>query len=125
MINNNISVNQKKYLQLCTGCGICAAACSKNALRMKLSPAGLMRPSFKQEKECNECGICTKVCTGYKQPDNSTKNTTEKNDSIIGRSYNAYQGHASEGDIRRGGASGGLVTAILANLLKSSSIRGA
>lgn len=56
MINTNNLQNTS-----CYGCGVCAVACPKDAIKIKLSDEGFWTPQIDAEK-CIDCGICDKVC---------------------------------------------------------------
>lgn len=120
-----MTVLSKDYKQLCTACGVCAAACPKGALEMNLSSSGIMHPVFRQNTECNNCGLCTRVCGGYKLPEIDVAASCFKQDTAIGPWCKIYQGYATRKAIRAGGASGGIVTAILVHLLQRGDICGA
>ena len=54
MIKNGVSVN-------CYGCGVCAVACPRKAVRIVQSLEGFWVPEV-DKKLCINCGICDKVC---------------------------------------------------------------
>lgn len=45
----------------CYGCGVCAAACPKNVIKMNLSGDGFYKPKI--VGQCIGCGICMDVCS--------------------------------------------------------------
>lgn len=47
----------------CYGCGVCAMACGKRLIQMKLSPEGFYIPYITDQKACTDCGLCKSVCT--------------------------------------------------------------
>ncbi len=53
---NNIS-----EFDYCYGCGVCASACHKNAISMRLDQEGFYKPIV-DESACVDCGLCLKVC---------------------------------------------------------------
>lgn len=48
--------------QDCYGCGVCAASCKREAIRMKLNSSGFYEPVVDKEK-CVNCGLCVDVCS--------------------------------------------------------------
>ncbi|WPD21269.1 MAG: Coenzyme F420 hydrogenase/dehydrogenase, beta subunit C-terminal domain [Candidatus Electrothrix scaldis] len=119
------TITIKKYKKLCTACGICVAACPGDALEMRLSSAGIMRPILKANNQCRNCGLCIKVCGGYKLPDDNDAVNCPNRNSAIGPWHKIYIGYAQEKTVRARGASGGVVTSLLIHLLKRGDIRGA
>jgi len=47
----------------CYGCGICAIACPKDIIDIKLNNEGFFEPSIIDKKRCTHCGICLSVCS--------------------------------------------------------------
>lgn len=45
----------------CTGCGACAAVCSRDAIRMEADREGFLYPVIHKDR-CVECGRCESVC---------------------------------------------------------------
>ena len=71
---NNILDGKGKF-NSCTGCGMCAAICPKDAIKIVLNKEGFYRPIV-DESKCISCGICKKVCYCYAEECND--NLTEK-----------------------------------------------
>lgn len=46
----------------CYGCGVCAASCGKNIIKIKLDENGFYSPYIDELEKCTECGICLDVC---------------------------------------------------------------
>ena len=45
----------------CFGCGVCAIACAKNAIKIELNKNGFYTPVLDATK-CTNCGLCSEVC---------------------------------------------------------------
>ena len=45
----------------CFGCGVCATACAKNAIKIELNHDGFYTPILDTNK-CVNCGLCAEVC---------------------------------------------------------------
>lgn len=114
---------------LCVGCGVCAGVCPKHVLSMKFNEFGEYNASG--DKTCDvNCGLCLKVCPFF------LKN---ENEDVLGKEYYAniediqyrketgyflgsYYGYSMENNHRARGASGGLTTWLLENLLSQGKI---
>lgn len=46
----------------CTACMVCVDACAHNVLRSEVDDDGYFTIRISSEKDCVECGMCTKVC---------------------------------------------------------------
>ncbi|MFH2093451.1 MAG: Coenzyme F420 hydrogenase/dehydrogenase, beta subunit C-terminal domain [Pseudomonadota bacterium] len=107
----------------CSGCGACAGVCADRVLEMQYTHEGTLRPRL--VKKCNNCGRCMKACPvlGF---DISREEKEifgqQADDSETGVVRKAYKGYATEPGLRLRSSSGGLVTAILAQLLKTGEI---
>lgn len=83
---------------LCTGCGVCAAKCIKNAIKMQENEYGFIMP-FIDSSVCIECGLCKKVCPQlYPAPRNQIKES--------------YKAQGKDLQLVKDSTSGGVVTAI-------------
>ena len=58
---NNIA---QKTEYACSGCGVCAAVCPKDAVALRLDEAGFYTAQV-DEASCVDCGLCRKVCTRF------------------------------------------------------------
>ena len=50
----------------CTGCGLCANLCPRNAILMRENEEGFLYPVI-DNSQCDNCGICSKTCANYKK----------------------------------------------------------
>lgn len=48
----------------CSSCGVCAVACPKDCIKIKLNTEGFYQPIV-NDNICIECGICKQVCYKY------------------------------------------------------------
>lgn len=61
-MKNNVC--DDKGLRPCTGCGICASVCGKNAITIHLDKYGYYKPVINEDK-CVECNLCKSSCYKY------------------------------------------------------------
>ncbi len=50
----------------CFGCGVCAVACAKNIINIRLNRNGFLEPIITDVNKCTNCGLCSSVCS-YKE----------------------------------------------------------
>lgn len=91
---------------LCYGCGVCAAICPNECIKMQIQPPGVFRRAI-DESRCKQCGLCVKVCPAIGFNQGLSKNI-----------QSCFLGHATDPKIRYRGSSGGLATSLLLYLLK-------
>lgn len=113
---------------LCTGCGICAALCPKDAITMnKDDSKGLYAPRVDNER-CINCGTCFEVCPGH-SVDFSELNRTfldrTLDQPLLGGYVHCYTGYSNYDGIRFKSASGGIISALLIFALENGIIDGA
>lgn len=58
----------------CYGCGVCAKACGKQIIDIKLNKWGFYTPHISNLSQCTECGLCVDVCS-YSHNDLSINST--------------------------------------------------
>lgn len=119
----NIAAVWKKGL--CTGCGTCASACPKGAVRVERDRRkGVYFPTIDQ-RLCSQCGYCLQVCPGESvdfQHLAAEFLDGQSRDELIGIFNALYIGHASSYEIRYNASSGGLVTSLLIYALERKMI---
>ena len=91
----------------CTGCGLCVAACAKQAISMQINEMGYLHPTLNNTK-CVSCGICYDSCP---------TSLTFKN--IPYKCYSFYLNNKH--DLLKS-ASGGVASAIAAKTIKDGGI---
>lgn len=103
---------------LCNSCGTCMAICPSAAIQMQETPAGLLVANVNDDV-CNHCGLCIRVCPGtHLEP----RVLNEQVDPFKGQVLAAYCGYAVDSTVRKNAQSGGIVTALLRDMLKTGSI---
>lgn len=128
MNNKNISHIVKR--NGCLSCGACEALICPQGAISHIKTAN----SYKfvvDEKKCNHCGLCLKVCPGaginydffnQKLYGEKYKNEAEKQ---IGKFRHCYYSYTKDNNIRYNASSGGTVTSFLIFLLEKKYIDGA
>ena len=109
--------------ELCARTGTCVGVCPTNAL--SIGPD--FYPQLDPEK-CTECGLCARTCPGgqvsYAGLTEITFGHRTPAESFDGHVQKTYVGYAKDERIRRGGAGGGVVTALLWDMLKRGVVDG-
>lgn len=98
---NNIS-----SIKNCFGCGVCAIACPKKIIDLRLNKKGFYEPFLFDESKCIDCGLCLSVCS-FKHDDTALKDPQLK-------SYGAW---SKDPKVRRKCSSGGVAFEIGKTLL--------
>lgn len=47
----------------CYGCGVCAIACAKRIIDIRLNSKGFYEPNITDFSKCTDCGLCRDVCS--------------------------------------------------------------
>ena len=106
---------------LCCRCGGCLALCPGAAITLTDDSY----PRFNADA-CLACGLCDDICPGQRVNFSQLyEQVFSRRDEMVdfdGLVRAAWIGHAADNSLRRGGASGGVVTAILSSLLVSGEI---
>ncbi len=107
---------------LCHSCGSCFASCGHDSISYKNTVGGYLFPEINYDT-CTNCGLCYDICPGDHFTD-YLKNQTE-DDPFIGKIISSYIGKSTDEVIYKNSQSGGVVTALLKNLLESGQISAA
>ena len=109
--------------RLCTRCGTCGGVCPEAAIAID-------QDSYPQliADRCTDCGRCARTCPGgkvsYRQLNQLVFGHAELATSFDGHVRDAWVGYATDEGIRSGGAGGGVVTALLWDLISSGRVDG-
>ena len=107
-------IDKDKYL--CIGCGACAYRCPKQCITYSENIVGQYVPVVDYDS-CIECKLCEKVCPVYSE---DIPEKTSKYNDIVGNYLSSYKGFDKA--FRKTSASGGLLTAVLYQLIKVGEI---
>lgn len=89
---NNIS-----NISDCFGCGVCALACAKKIIDLRLNEDGFYQPVIAEQEKCTNCGLCLDVCSFNK-----------KDLALASGTVKAYAAWSNDFDIRKSCSSGGI-----------------
>lgn len=96
----------------CTGCGLCANVCSKNAIRMVWSEDGFLVPQV-DVSSCVNCGLCAQLCIAKEvHPPYS-----DDIESVV-----AYGGWHRDEDIHLQSSSGGIFSALAMHVIQQGGV---
>ena len=122
------TVERIHALNLCHYCGICLAACPKDNIRRLAGPRQGFYFHVLDEQACGPCDLCLRICPG-EDLDLARLNMSvfgaPPTDERLGVYRRCYLASAAYDDIRHAGASGGVVTALLAFCLEERLVDGA
>lgn len=113
---DTLNVMKTKELNLCLSCEICAAGCPLSAISMEYWN-GQFLPKVEDEK-CAKCGLCLKICPGI---DIDPLELLYKNfdlNLLDGPCIESYTAYCNNQNIRKISTSGGLITALILELIK-------
>ena len=114
------TVNKTVQADLCCGCGICKGICPKNCISWDRKN-GLYVPQI-DAQQCVNCGLCAAVCPGLEHHYHAAATAEETVTGPVLASYNAW---SKDPDLRHVSASGGVVSAIIHELMTAGSYDGA
>jgi coenzyme F420 hydrogenase subunit beta len=110
---------------LCHRCGSCVGICPTKVLGLDQEDY----PAVHNLSACTDCDLCVKVCPGdefdIKEAYQKQFNTECDVTNTHGEFQEAFISYATDPDIRERSTSGGLVTAILLNMMELGKIDGA
>lgn len=112
---------ESELSKLCVGCGACQAVCPRNAINLS-NKNGFVSLKINRES-CSGCGLCLRICPIVHAAFDEPVVFSEK--EIVGHYHKIYIAHASDDKIRWRGASGGVITALILNMLRAGLIDGA
>ncbi len=108
---------------LCARSGTCVGVCPTGALTIGED----YYPRI-DENRCTECGLCRKVCPGedvsFERLNRLSFGDDDLAEGFDGRVEEVHVGYAANDDMRHGGAGGGVVTALLHDLLRHGDVDG-
>lgn len=110
---------------LCHRCGSCVGICPTNVLARDKEEY----PFIKNLSACTDCDLCVKVCPGdefdFQKHHQQVFNAPGDSEFTHGHFVRSFVSYANDPFIREHSTSGGLVTAILLDLLERKEIDGA
>jgi coenzyme F420 hydrogenase subunit beta len=108
---------------LCHHCGGCVMFCTAiNYGALEMGEDG--RPRYKDRDKCIECGICYAICPEISELEEETQKHVSWNPPI-GRIIGITAARSMDPEVRAHATDGGVVTALLLNLLNRGLIDGA
>jgi coenzyme F420 hydrogenase subunit beta len=109
---------------LCCGCGVCAGVCSQGSLQMRFNSRGELAPAL--TGACSECALCLRVCPALEvgelpSPEKLFGVTPgARRDPHLGQYIECLVGYSPRH--RHKGASGGMATWTLEELLRQGRV---
>lgn len=111
---------------LCIGCGACAAS---GEARMDWDRLGQLKPAGEEQWMRRRAPAFSRICPFSPSAADEDELAAARfpaapRDSAVGAWRTAYVGHAGEGDFRASGSSGGLVSWVASELLRTGQVDG-
>ncbi|MFZ2193532.1 MAG: 4Fe-4S binding protein, partial [Candidatus Moraniibacteriota bacterium] len=111
-----MNVSKTRKLNLCVSCEACKAVCPVGAIEMEFSK-GQYLPMV-NEKKCINCEQCYKICPGINIDKDNISNKKFNVFDIAGCCELAYIVSYKNKEVRKKGASGGVVSGLLIEILR-------
>lgn len=117
--------------ELCSGCGVCAAVCPRECLKMVWSATGELNPRL--SGECTgKCDLCLRVCPFSGHGEDVGKLSEElfgdlpgiARDTVVGPYLSCHVGYSLLGNERAAGSSGGMASWFLRTMLERGLVDG-
>jgi len=112
--------------RLCLGCGACVYACPEKKLELVDVIDQGLRPVL-VELNCGGCSKCVDVCPGV-EISHASQNPADKLLNRLSESWGpvleVWEGYASDAEIRFGGSSGGLASALSLYCIEQEEMQG-
>lgn len=96
----------------CSGCGLCANVCSRNAITLQWNEDGFLAPTV-DTSACINCGLCVKKCPALNPP----QQTEGDMENVI-----SYGGWSNDKTTRRESSSGGVFTPLAVQTIKNGGV---
>ena len=113
---------------LCTRCGSCVGVCTAEVIEFA-DPLGRCLPILKDNEPCAKCAaMCVNGCSGQDVHFPTLAQFTHgspSTDTRLGAVKSLYVGYAGDEEIRKAGASGGVLSAAAIYMLESGLVDGA
>ena len=104
---------------LCVGCGLCQSMAGRDRIELRLNDQGYLRPSFHRKLDRALERRILDVCPGAVV---EGPRDIERNDPIWGPVGTVWRAQADDDELRHRGSSGGVLTALVLDLLETGAI---
>ena len=112
-----------RHPELCTRSATCVGICPEQAITLDANYYPVL-----DESKCTECGLCYDACPGesvsFQRLSKIGFDHEESPRDFDGHIESVHVAHATSDEIRYGGAGGGVVTALLLDMLKHGDVDG-
>ncbi len=114
-----LDITQVVEEHLCHSCGACFASCGHDSISFTETVGGYYFPKIDYDT-CTNCGLCFDVCSG--DHFGKTLSADMPEDPFVGNILSCEVGKATNESVFNNSQSGGITTALLADLLDSGEI---